>query len=212
MVVMKFGCGDTTSTFITDTADCLGYALNGTTYMTSGIYTQTLPNSLGCDSIITLDLTIAPVGSITVMMSGSKLVTAEQFVTYQWIYNGQAIAGATDSVYTFTQNGNYQVAVTNANGCSDTSDIYVVSQVSINEGTSALADQISVYPNPARDMVNVQSPLKVNITITDIKGRMISQVANASRFSIKELPSGLYLLRISDRTGQVIKTIKLTKE
>jgi hypothetical protein len=32
------------------------YVLNGMTYTTSGTYTQTIPNSIGCDSVITLVL------------------------------------------------------------------------------------------------------------------------------------------------------------
>ncbi|MNT67385.1 hypothetical protein D3C72_2055210 [compost metagenome] len=84
--------------------------------------------------------------------------------------------------------------------------------VSINEGKSVLANQIMVFPNPTSDMVNVQSPVNVNVTIIDIKGRTVNQVKNASRFSLKELPVGLYLLRITDKYGQLIKTTKVTKQ
>jgi len=38
--------------------ECNSYTLNGQTYNSSGTYTQTLITSLGCDSIITLNLTI----------------------------------------------------------------------------------------------------------------------------------------------------------
>ena len=211
IVVMKFSCGDTTAMAITDTADCLGYTLNGTTYTSTGVYTQTVPNSLGCDSIITLDLTIIPVGDITVVVNNNKLETVESFTTYKWMRNGQLISGATDSTYTYTQNGDYQVIVTNANGCSDTSDIYVVNTVSLKEHAQ-LASQIRVFPNPTSDIVNVQSPVPVNVTITDSKGRTINQIKNASRISMKELSGGLYLLRITDKDGQLIKTTKVTKQ
>lgn len=212
IVVMKFSCGDTTTSTITDTTDCLGYTLNGTTYTSTGIYTTTVPNSLGCDSIITLDLTVMPVGDITVVVNNNKLETVENFTSYKWMRNGQLISGATDSTYAYTQNGDYQVIVTNANGCTDTSDIYVVNTVSINEGVAVLANQIRVFPNPTSDMVNVESPVNVHVTIIDIKGRTIGQVKNANRFSMKELPAGLYLLRITDHKGQLIKTTKVTKQ
>ncbi|WP_129022388.1 T9SS type A sorting domain-containing protein [Edaphocola flava] len=212
IVVMKFSCGDSTSSTITDTTDCLGYTLNGTTYTSSGVYTTTVLNSLGCDSMITLDLTVIPVGDITVVVNNNKLETVESFTTYKWMRNGQLISGATDSTYAYTQNGDYRVIVTNANGCTDTSDIYVVNTVSIDEAASMLANQIRVFPNPTSDMVNVQSPVNVDVTIIDIKGRTVNQVKNASRFSMKELPVGLYLLRITDKYGQLIKTTKVTKQ
>jgi ELWxxDGT repeat protein len=36
------------------------WLVNGQTYVSSGLYTDTIPNAAGCDSIITLDLTIFP--------------------------------------------------------------------------------------------------------------------------------------------------------
>jgi len=48
-------------------AQCDPYTLNSTTYSTTGIYSQTLVNMIGCDSIITLDLTIYdPSSSLTI--------------------------------------------------------------------------------------------------------------------------------------------------
>ena len=49
----------TNSTFHTINASvCNNYILNNQTYISSGTYTQTIPNTDGCDSIITLNLTI----------------------------------------------------------------------------------------------------------------------------------------------------------
>ncbi|MBI5219847.1 MAG: delta-60 repeat domain-containing protein [Bacteroidia bacterium] len=45
---------------ITETA-CDSYTLNGQTYTASGTYTQTLTNAAGCDSVVTLHLTITVV-------------------------------------------------------------------------------------------------------------------------------------------------------
>ena len=47
-----------TDTTLTDTA-CASYTLNGSTYTASGIYTQTLVNAAGCDSTLTLELTLS---------------------------------------------------------------------------------------------------------------------------------------------------------
>ncbi len=50
-------CINSTSSALTIT-DCKNYTLNGITYTASGVYTQTILNNSGCDSIITLNLTI----------------------------------------------------------------------------------------------------------------------------------------------------------
>lgn len=44
-------------------SNCSSYTLNGTTYTSSGVYTQTLTNAVGCDSTLTLNLSI--VSSVT---------------------------------------------------------------------------------------------------------------------------------------------------
>ena len=46
-----------THSYIT-TSSCNSYTLNGQTYTTSGSYTQNLTNAAGCDSTLTLNLTI----------------------------------------------------------------------------------------------------------------------------------------------------------
>jgi 2',3'-cyclic-nucleotide 2'-phosphodiesterase (5'-nucleotidase family) len=51
------------TTYSTQTETALGYyqwSVNGTTYTQSGIYTHTLQNASGCDSILSLNLTIIP--------------------------------------------------------------------------------------------------------------------------------------------------------
>lgn len=75
---------------------CTQYILNNQTYTSSGIYTQHLQNVAGCDSALTLHLTIG--GSIN-----TSNVTA--CGSYSW--EGQ----------TYTANGNYTVTYTGASGC-----------------------------------------------------------------------------------------------
>jgi gliding motility-associated-like protein len=56
--VLKLGkCLDPTKSMLTVNS-CSNYTLNNKTYDVSGSYTQIIPNASGCDSIITLNLTI----------------------------------------------------------------------------------------------------------------------------------------------------------
>ncbi|HKR05978.1 MAG TPA: T9SS type A sorting domain-containing protein [Bacteroidia bacterium] len=119
-----------TSSTINQSA-CGSYTLNGQNYTSSGTYTQTLVNSNGCDSVITLNLTIKtlPTASITasgptIFCSGSNVVLNAPVAanrSYQWKKGGINIAGATLSSYTVSLGGNYKVLVTNTvTGCSKT--------------------------------------------------------------------------------------------
>ena len=80
---------------ITDTA-CFSYTINNQTYTTSGTYTQTLINALGCDSIITLNLSI-----------GGLVVTSAITACNSYTWQGQA----------YTSSGNYSVMYTDRFGC-----------------------------------------------------------------------------------------------
>jgi hypothetical protein len=78
------------------------WTVDGQTYTLSGTYTAVLTNAVGCDSTITLNLTIkeATTGSETVSNCG----------TYTWSVDGQ----------TYTQSGTYTAVLTNAAGCDST--------------------------------------------------------------------------------------------
>ena len=90
-----------------DTADvtvCYGasYTLGTTTYNTAGTYTQTLTGVAGCDSIVTVNLTIAP--QLTSSFSTS-------------ICNGDTYVLGTQSL---TTTGTYQEIFRAATGCDST--------------------------------------------------------------------------------------------
>lgn len=56
-------CAPTTST-ITVNAACNYTSPNGSYYTTGGTFTNTIPNATGCDSIITINLTISPLADL----------------------------------------------------------------------------------------------------------------------------------------------------
>ena len=95
------GCNYPTSNSTAQTS-CDSYTWNGNTYTTSGTYNETFTNSVGCDSVATLDLTI---NSST---SNVTPITACDY--YTWAVDGN----------TYTTNGTYNVVSTNSAGCTHT--------------------------------------------------------------------------------------------
>jgi hypothetical protein len=92
---------------------CFSYSLNGQTYYNSGIHTQVIANHVGCDSTITLNLTIRQptFGTLSTTQCGPYTI------------NGQ----------TYTSSGTYVQTLTNVNGCDSTLTISLL----INQNTSA---------------------------------------------------------------------------
>jgi hypothetical protein len=65
--------------------------------------------------------------------------------------------------------------------------------------------QISVYPNPAHDEVNVTAANKITgITITNLLGQQMRAMqygSTAVRVDMRELPAGVYFMKVTDEEG-----------
>src|SRR5690554_493508 len=76
------------------------WSANSQTYTTSGVYTETLATIEGCDSVVTLDLTISG-------QAVSTTVTEEVCGSYTWSANNQ----------TYTSSGVYTETLATVEGC-----------------------------------------------------------------------------------------------
>ncbi len=209
--IHKLTCAitDTAVTFDVN-ASCKGYTINGETYTENGLYYTTLVARTGCDSVISFNLNIVlpePVININI----DTLGTTQSFASYQWLKNGEIIDGATSRQYVVTENADYQVIVTDENGCTGTSEIYEVRNVSVNE-LQGPGTPIRIYPNPTDNLIHIQSPGAINVMLTTIDGRMLFKKKNTGRVSVKQLAKGIYLLRITDDKGKLIRVEKIIKQ
>jgi len=176
--------------------------INGVTYTASNNTAQhILTNSAGCDSIITLDLTIHTV-DVSVTVTDPVITANETGAAYQWLdcnNNFAVLPGATSQVFTATANGVYAVEVTK-DGCTDTSMCVTISTVGIRE--SDRSESISVYPNPNQGIVNFNSgSLKdVTIKVYSITGRLIYTATDINtpthQFEFDKAP-GVYIIEVS---------------
>jgi len=221
---------DTLFRFVADTAICPGGSLtlqpasagtsahfwdDGSTGQSrtingAGVYWVAYKEN-GCqprvDTFVVNEIQIDP--QITV--NGYVLGTTQSYSSYQWLRGGIVIPGATNSTYTVPANDGYSVIVTTPEGCTDTSDTYTVTNVGI-AGTIALAGQVHIYPNPAKDVLYISSPVPVHAMLSTVEGRTIMHVRQETFVPVKGLPAGIYLLQLTDREGRFIKMEKIIKE
>lgn len=174
------------------------------TYTTSGTYTDTLVNSNGCDSVITIQLTVNTVDT-SVTQNGNVLTSNAVGATYQWIdcNNGnQNIPGQTNATFTALFNGSYSVSVTQ-NGCTAVSPCHPVTNVSIGESNEF---PFSVYPNPLHDEMFINIPetvtgKPVHLRIMDATGHSVfnSELSNTGKVAVdmKHFAPGFYTLELA---------------
>ncbi|MBX2949904.1 MAG: T9SS type A sorting domain-containing protein [Crocinitomicaceae bacterium] len=158
-LVRLSNCDPTTHT-ITETA-CGSFQLNNETYTTSGTYTQVLENAAGCDSTITLNLTINQPTSASIAVTECQ--------SYTWPLNNQ----------TYTASGAYTHVIPNAANCDST----ITLNLTINQPTSSTSTQTAcgsytlngqtytnsgTYTQVIPNANNCDSTITLNLTINDV--------------------------------------------
>lgn len=183
-------------------------------FINNNTATYTIVNQGGCDSLVTLNLTVTSVDT-SVNLYNSTFVSNASNATYQWVNCTQGysiIPNATGKTFTPTQNGNYAVIVTE-NACTDTSACTFLTNVGVasNENNT----NIKIYPNPVEELVNieVENTSVMDVVITNIEGKIVkSEVikgAIVTQISMANFEPGIYFITVSTEEYQT--TIKLVK-
>jgi hypothetical protein len=142
----------------------------------------------------------------TITQAGSTFSTTAIGV-YQWLLNGTPIAAATQSSYTATIDGTYSLQVTDANGCTLTSNSIVFSVTAVPNVDPAQIGLV-VSPVPARgsfemklrtttksdlniSLISTNGQRVYNTTIPDFIGSLTKSI-NTSKMA-----AGVYYLQIN---------------
>ena len=195
----------------------------GSVYTASGTYTDVTTNAFGCPHTITTVLTINAATAGTISVTGITLSASATGVTYKWMDcdNGYSyLLGETAQTFTPDRNGNYAVEITTTSGCSDTTSCESIMSVSLEEFMISASD-ISVYPNPANDIVTVDilkqnNTESVTISLFDAIGKVIyikevSSLNNKITFDVSELESGVYSVSVSNKYFNTTKKVTVVK-
>lgn len=204
-------CGSAVDTTLT-LESCGSVTVNGIAYASSGNYQQTLTSTLGCDSLLNLDLTITSIDN-TVIQNSEVLVAYETDASYQWLDCGKdnaPIEGETNRQFAASINGNYAVEIIKGD-CSSISDCFAVT--TLNSGTFEIKN-FNIYPNPATNQVHIESGTprdEIQISLHDLSGRVIQshQFNHFSEMSmdLDSYLSGMYFLEFKSPSGLFITPI-----
>jgi hypothetical protein len=176
--------------------DGISYTASNTTAL------DTFTNAAGCDSVVTLDLTIIK-NDLTITNNDPLLeATVQTGATYQWLNclnTYSEIVGATNASFNGSTNGEYAIEITNSS-CVDTSECQIIQLASVFE--SLIFEGVSIYPNPNTGLVNIDlnSLNDVAVNVYDISGNLIYAESNISggvyQFNL-EAAKGMYIIEIS---------------
>jgi hypothetical protein len=204
-------------------AGAISYTYSGGTAVvsptTNTTYTVSGANAEGCTTNAVAVVTVNPLPNVTLGSIQSPLCVNNSTVQLignpaGGVYSGTGVIGtsfnpAVAGAGTFTVNYNY----TAANTCSATASQSV--NVSLCTGILELNNEtVSVYPNPASNMINVKmNTTLINnavIELYDATGKLIAQqkvVNEYSSLNINGLSNGIYSVRVITDNEQIIKRI-----
>lgn len=73
---------------------------------------------------------------------------------------------------------------------------------------------IKIFPNPATDYIELSQNDKVSqVVVFNLVGKEMRRfdAGDGTRYNVSDLPKGLYLVQLVDRTGQTIVTQRVSK-
>lgn len=156
--------------------------------------------SNGCDSVVTLHLTIDTVDT-SITVSGFNITANASGASYQWLdcnNNFALMPGETAPTFFAVATGSYAVEVTQ-NSCTDTSACVqiIVTGVSPTEESGT----VFIYPNPTSGKVNFDFGELKNVTVfvRNVNGQLLHAIENVQskiyQLELKE-PSGIYFVEV----------------
>lgn len=185
------------------------------TVSTSGTYSVTVSSAAaGCSVNLQQTVTVNSNPAPVINLSGGNLTT-QTYAFYQWNYNGTPISGATSQTLTPTENGQYTVTVTNASGCTGTSQVYNLDNVGLED---IKEDAFLFYPNPVKSNGTLnfswgkQYTGKAYFRIYDLTGAVVFDLRSEEfpeSIVLPDLKSGVYFIDIESLQKRRLKLIIL---
>ncbi|MDR2980157.1 MAG: T9SS type A sorting domain-containing protein [Bacteroidales bacterium] len=184
----------------------------------AGVFTHVLDltTAHGCDSTVTLTLTVNPKPVITESITGNEFISFAGNYTY--IINNVQHADAyqwsvSNPSWQLTQSSSKNVVLSINSSGSGTLTVLAVNNCGLSESTSITIsstvvgideyedDNIDIFPNPASDYIKIKNvhPFPIDVEIYDMNGKLIIQTAHIEgeiQISTHNFASGNYIIRI----------------
>lgn len=144
-------------------------------------------NATGCDSTVTLHLTVNHSVETTVNETASD--------SYTW------------HDQTYTESGTYTWTGTTAEGCDSTVTLVLTINVTGIDGVETVT--VNAYPNPTTGSITIDADDVQKVEVYDLYGRRAATFDNTNRIDLRGLAAGTYTLRVTLQRGTALQRVIL---
>lgn len=186
-----------------------GQTGNSLTATTAGNYLVSATDNCGQTTSAPVTITVFANPTAPLVTVNGNTLFSTPAATYQWLFNGNPISGATQQTYQPTQSGNYAVEIRDGNNCPATSATVLFNPTSLIAETKDPNNQFTLFPNPAQQYLDIRfgqidGPRKVKVM--NLLGQVLFETvfsgdgANiAFRIPTTHLPEGTYWLGVESQ-------------
>jgi PKD repeat protein len=161
-------CTSTSGSSLISACDAYTVPSGDETYVSTGVYNDTIPNAAGCDSILTLDVTVNPLpivsytadvligcAPLSVVFTNTSTATAGLINNCQWDFgNGVSDVGCTTLNYIYNTPGLYSVTLTTTTDLTCTDSITYTDYILVND--CAGIDELNTN---TKELVKIVDPM-----------------------------------------------------
>ncbi len=200
------GSGATTYQWDNGVTDAVAFVATATT-----TYTVVGTDAIGCTGTdsVTITVTAAPTTTLSALPTVCNTDAAfslTQGAPAGGTYSGNGVSnGMFDPAAAGSGTTTITYEFTDSTGCTGiaTADITVDDCSSLDE---LAVGSVVVYPNPASDVLNIQSELQIaTIQIVDLSGVVVAN-STENAISVAHLASGMYVINVTTDSGVATKT------
>ncbi len=169
-------------------------------------------DTLGCKSDTLFFETIKnPIPEKPILEADYENINATNIQTnqIQWFLDGVEITGASDSVLSVIQNGDYNIVVANQFGCENFSDALYYGSVGVE---TIFKEKLTIYPNPTSQYLEISASEKIQgLKIYNTEGKLLeSKIINQQnrhQLDLKKLKNGTYYIKLYTNNKVDVKKI-----
>ena len=177
-------------------------------------YLVTITNTaIGCSDTTHVVVNVLDLPATPTITQNLNTLTSSTALTYQWYLNSVLLSGETNQNLEASTDGTYEVVVSDANGCTNTSLPFTFTFTGINEETEN--GSIIIYPNPSTGIININGSLiemnDYEILVFDLCGKILYQDKNVNIVDLSELKQGLYYVTIISGEKKVNRKLTILK-